>query len=188
MKELKTLLKHLWFMIKTLNEQQPSQPTYFTAEHIRGLVELLGQVLTQVSTVKKESGSLLNQKNIEIDEEDLEALKEQMTKLSKPATYVMEISGQLCQGFKTLAAAPVKENLLNYFAVALSAYKTLSESELLDATCFFCDFIEHSYHADSAMITELTQKFLEIFAWADVTLDTKQTLAYGLGVFSMYVP
>lgn len=38
------------------------------------------------------------------------------------------------------------------------------------------------------MITELTQKFLEIFAWADVTLDTKQTLAYGLGVFSMYVP
>lgn len=93
MKELKTLLKHLWFMIKTLNEQQPSQPTYFTAEHIKGLVELLGQVLTQVSTVKKESGSLLNQKNIEIDEEDLEALKEQMTKLSKPATYVMEISG-----------------------------------------------------------------------------------------------
>ena len=82
----------------------------------------------------------------------------------------------------------VKENLLNYFAIALNAYKTLSESELLDATCFFCDFIEHSYHSDPAMITELTQKFLEIFAWSEVTTDTKQTLAYGLGVFSMYVP
>ena len=42
LKELKTLLKHLWFMIKSLNEQQPTQPTFFTADHIKGLVELLG--------------------------------------------------------------------------------------------------------------------------------------------------
>ena len=88
-------------MTKTMNEQQPQQPTYLDADSMRGLGELLGKVLTLVSAAKKESGSLVNQKNIEIDEEDLEALKEQMTKLSKPATYTMEISGQLCQGFKT---------------------------------------------------------------------------------------
>ncbi len=57
----------------------------------------------------------------------------------------------------------VKENFLNYFAMNLHNYKELSESELLDATCFFCDFVEYSYHNDTTMITELTSKFLEIF-------------------------
>jgi hypothetical protein len=173
LKELKTLLKHFWLMTKTMNEQQPKTPTYMEAEMFTKLGELMGKVLSLVSVAKKESSSLVNQKNIVIDEEDLEVLKEQISKLTKPATYVMEISGQLCQGFKTLATTMVKENLLNYFAILLTQYKTLSESELLDATCFFCDFVEYSFHTDVAMMTELTQKFLEIFAWSGATTDVK---------------
>lgn len=42
----------------------------------------------------------------------------------------------------------VKTNWLNFFALNLHNYKNLSESELLDATCFFCDFIEYSYNTD----------------------------------------
>lgn len=66
----------------------------------------------------------------------------------------------------------------------------MTESELLDATCFFCDFIEYSFHTDSGMITELNSKFLEIFNSGDdiATTDVKQTLSYGLGVFSKYIP
>ena len=173
LKELKTVLKHFWLMTKTMNEQQPKQPTYMEAAMFGKLGELLGRVLTLVSNAKKETGSLVNQKNIEIDEEDLETLKDEISKLTKPATYVMEISGQLCQGFKTQATSFVKDNLLNYFAVLLTQYKTLPESELLDATCFFCDFVEHSFNTDAAMVAELTQKFLEIFAWSGATTDIK---------------
>ena len=78
----------------------------------------------------------------------------------------------------------MKTHFLNYFALNLNAYKTLSESELLDATCFFCDFIEYSFHAPE-MISELLAKFLEIFDSEEhATTDVKQTLSYGLGVFS----
>lgn len=66
----------------------------------------------------------------------------------------------------------VKTNFLNFFAMNLNSYKSISESELLDATCFFCDFIEYAYHEDSAMITELNAKFLEIFNSTD-SMDVK---------------
>lgn len=81
----------------------------------------------------------------------------------------------------------VKENLLTFFALNLNNYKEISESELLDATCFFCDFTEYAYHSDLAMITELNTKFLEIFSALDST-DVKQTLSYGMGVFAMFIP
>lgn len=81
----------------------------------------------------------------------------------------------------------VKTNFLNYFALNLNNYKNLSESELLDATCFFCDFIEYSYHNDDAMITELNNKFFEIFKNTE-SMDVKQTLSYGFGVFAMFIP
>lgn len=58
----------------------------------------------------------------------------------------------------------VKTNFLNYFAVNLNNYKNISESELLDATCFFCDFVEYSFKGqDVNMVLELNSKFLEIF-------------------------
>lgn len=57
----------------------------------------------------------------------------------------------------------VKTNFLNYFAMNLQNYKNISESELLDATCFFCDYIEYAYHTDASMMSELNTKFLEIF-------------------------
>ncbi len=69
----------------------------------------------------------------------------------------------------------VKTNFLNYFAINLNSYKNLTESELLDATCFFCDFIEYSFHTDAGMIAELNSKFLEIFNSGDdiATTDVK---------------
>lgn len=66
----------------------------------------------------------------------------------------------------------VKDNLMNYFALNLNDYSSLSESELLDATCFFCDFIEYAYHSDVMMIIELVVKFTEIFN-TEVSIDVK---------------
>jgi hypothetical protein len=89
--------------------------------------------------------------------------------------------------FKEKVTEMVKSSILNYFALNLNSYKDLSESELLDATCFFCDFIEYSHHTDISMIFELNNKFLEIFNVTEFD-DVKQTLSYGMGVFSMFLP
>ena len=78
----------------------------------------------------------------------------------------------------------VQSQLLNYFALNLHNYKNISESELLDATCFFCDFVEYAFKGkDANMLTELNSKFLEIFANTE-SMDVKQTLSYGMGVFA----
>lgn len=81
----------------------------------------------------------------------------------------------------------VKSNLMTYFALNLNGYKNISESELLDATCFFCDFIEYAYtNTDQSMLLELNTKYLEIFKWTD-SMDVKQTVSYGMGVFAMFI-
>lgn len=121
-----------------------------------------------------------------MDEEDLERVKEEIAKICEASTYVMEISGQLVTNFGEAVAATVKANWLNYFAMNLTQYKSLSESELLDATCFFCDFIEYSHH-DGTMAAELLAKFIEIFGSSAATTDVKQTLSYGMGVFSSLI-
>ena len=75
--------------------------------------------------------------------------------------------------FGERVASTVKTCFLTYFAVNLQAYKQLTESELLDATCFFCDFIEYSYHNDTQMVKDLALKYLEIFATESATTDVK---------------
>jgi hypothetical protein len=42
-------------------------------------------------------------------------------------------------------------------------YAELTEEELLDALCFFCDFIENTDACkDGKMLNEISKKFLEI--------------------------
>jgi len=187
LKELKTVLKHYWMMIKNLNDSNKHNKNYFTEEQLNTLGSHLNKVLTLVSNAKKNTLAALGNKNIEMDEEDEETFKETLAKISAASTYVMEISGQLVLNFKEAVANMVKSNFLNFFALNLNSYKQLSESELLDATCFFCDFVEYSYHTDVPMMTELNNKFLEIFNSTD-SMDVKQTLSYGMGVFALYIP
>ena len=50
-------------------------------------------MLNLVSEAKKETVALLNNKKSDLDEEDIELMKENLCKLTAPSTYVMEISG-----------------------------------------------------------------------------------------------
>lgn len=146
LKGLKTLLKHLWLMFKALNEAE--EKNYLNEQHFAVMGPLLGKVLSIVKEAKAATMKSIQggKKNFDLDEEDLERVKEELAKVCGAATYVMEISGQLVVGFGAQVAATVKNHWLNFFALSLNAYKQLSESELLDATCFFCDFIEYANH------------------------------------------
>ncbi len=179
-------------MIKSLNESNKVHKNYLNEQHFNVLGPLLGKILGLVRVAKDAATKQINgvKKNFELDEEDLEKVKEELAKQCEASTYVMEISGQLVLNFGESVANLVKTHFLNYFAINLNSYKNLTESELLDATCFFCDFIEYSFHTDGGMIAELNSKFLEIFNSGDdiATTDVKQTLSYGLGVFSKYIP
>jgi sorbitol-specific phosphotransferase system component IIBC len=79
----------------------------------------LNKVLNLVSEAKKETVTLLSSKKHDLDEEDIEMMKENLCKLTAPSTYVMEISGQLVLNFGELMGSIVKTNFLNYFAMNL---------------------------------------------------------------------
>jgi hypothetical protein len=113
LKEIKMLLKHLWLIIRGLNEKNTETVNYTTIDQMNALGQLMNKVLNLVTSAKAESMKLMNNKHVEIDEEDLELLKEQMAKLSAASTYVMEISGQLNLNFKETTTDMVKSNLLN---------------------------------------------------------------------------
>jgi glycerol-3-phosphate O-acyltransferase len=52
----------------------------------------------------------------EIDEEDIEKVKEDLAKVSKVASEVMELTGQLVEIFKNRAYDVVKVNAQTFFA------------------------------------------------------------------------
>lgn len=75
----------------------------------------------------------------------------------------MELTGQLVEIFKNRAFACVRDNAVSFFAKQLEMYQELTEDELLDALCFFCDYVEYTdANKDSATVNQLAQKFLEI--------------------------
>jgi hypothetical protein len=92
-KELKIILKHFWLMTKNLNENNKVQKNYMTADFFTTLGPILNKILNIVSASKKETVAAINNKNIDIDEEDLEIMKENLAKICAPSTFVMEISG-----------------------------------------------------------------------------------------------
>lgn len=70
-----------------------------------------------------------------------------------------------------------------YFAGILQDYSSVTEDEVIDALCFFCDFIEHTTQ-DSPTVAQLASKYLEIGASKHGQNENVQhTVAYGLGEF-----
>ena len=68
---------------------------FFTGEQLQTLLQTLSRVLDLVQETKNSSAQLLQSKNIGFDEEDIENLKDEMAKICKASTYIMEIHGQV---------------------------------------------------------------------------------------------
>jgi len=122
----------------------------------------------------------------DIDEEDVLKLKSDLTKVSCVASQIMELTGQLCEIFKEAAYPCVRDNAVPHFAKNLEVHQELDEDELLDALCFFCDYVENTpARDDKVSLNQLAAKFLEIDTYnADEQPDfIHQTICYGFGVF-----
>jgi hypothetical protein len=79
-----------------------------------------------------------------MDEEDVERIKEDLAKMTSVTTQVMELTGQLVEIFKKDAEQTVRTGAFTYFAGILQDYNSVTEDEVIDALCFFCDFVEHT--------------------------------------------
>lgn len=82
-------------MIKILNEDNKKHKNYLSEAQFAVIGPLFGKVLNLVKETKAASSKVLSggKKNFLLDEEDLEKIKEELGKVSRSATYVMEVSG-----------------------------------------------------------------------------------------------
>lgn len=81
--------------IKTLNETNKEHKNYLEANQFKTLGPLLNKVLEMVRTAKTETLLSIKEKKqgFELDEEDMDTIKEELAKVCEASTYVMEISG-----------------------------------------------------------------------------------------------
>lgn len=90
-------------------------------------------------------------------------MKEDLAKVSKIASQVMELTGQLVEIFKNRAFGVVRDNALGFFAKQLELYQDLTEDELLDMLCFFCDYVENTdANKDIQSVNQIASKFIVV--------------------------
>lgn len=132
-----------------------------------------------------------SKKTYELDEEDMEDLKEDIAKVSRLASQIMELTGQLCDIFKDAAFDTVRDNAQTFFATQLQAYQSKTDDEVQDSLCFFCDFVDNTKARDASdLVIELAKKFHEVMhsELFKEDPDIRQTCLYGLGSFGYHVP
>lgn len=85
----------MFLFFKTLNETNKTHKNYLEKNHFNLLGPLLKKVLELVRNAKVETLATINSKktSLLIDEEDQEAIRDELAKVCEASTYVMEISG-----------------------------------------------------------------------------------------------
>lgn len=63
--------------------------------------------------------------NYDIDEEDMENIKDEMAKVGRVASQIMELSGQLVEKFKDAALPVIESSCKEYWIKQLSEHASL---------------------------------------------------------------
>jgi len=192
-KTTRIVLKSLANNLRALGHCNADLGAILNDEQIAALGPILKDTLDLVAALKAAHRQVIQKtkSTYDIDEEDLEKIKEEMAEVGRVASQAMELSGQLVEKFGDRAFSAVDSSSKAYWATQLHGFSELTEEELLDALCFWCDFVDNtSIKSDVGTITQLTEKFLEILSHADFSESdmVKHTVAYGLGAFAHVLP
>lgn len=100
------------------------------------------------------------------------------------------MTGQLVEIFQSKAEGIVKENAHWYWANQLTNHAQITDFEVLDAMCYFCDYVENTNAKDDIpTLVELTQKYIDVLGSKHGEDDLmRHTIAYGLGEFGYFIP
>jgi hypothetical protein len=109
-KQAKIMIKALANNLRALNKHNSTRRDFLTQAQIEILGPLIKGTCDLVASVKSATKIVLGQtkKNYELDEEDIERIKEDLAKMTTVTSQVMELTGQLVEIFKDFAAATVK--------------------------------------------------------------------------------
>ena len=111
-KNAKLYIQMLAESLRALNESNETQRNFLSDEQIVSLGPIIKRTLDIVTALRQATKKVIENKkrHHEIDEEDIEKVKEDLAKVSKVASEVMELTGQLVEIFKNRAYEIVKAN------------------------------------------------------------------------------
>jgi predicted metal-binding protein len=188
-KEAKRVVKGLQLCIKAINENIDNhKQALMSCIDLNVCGQIMKQVLSLVDEVKSEQIKQIQEKKAgdDLDQEDEEEIKNELAKITKASTQVMELAGQLCGGYGEDCAQVIRDNCQKFFANHVQQYSKVSHTELEDSLIFFSDFVEYSNQKDYALMLELTVKFMEIYT--DCEDDIIKYINYAFGLFGFFVP
>ena len=101
-KTTKILIKSLANNLRALGSTNEQNTQFLTQEQINALGPILKDTLELVSSLKAAHKTLIQQTKAtyEIDEEDIEKIKDEMAGVGRVASQAMELAGQLVEKFK----------------------------------------------------------------------------------------
>jgi hypothetical protein len=186
------VLKHFVNNLRELNKVNVANRQFFTQAQMSELGPLISRCLLLVTELRTTHQQELvkSKKAYDMDEEDIERIKEEIAGVGKLSEQVMELCGQLCFIYKKDVLELVRDNAQTFFAQQLASFKNYTEEEVLTAVCFFSDFVDQTYKGtDANMICDLAAKFVEIMNY-DKFVDSDsitQTCMHALGCFGYHL-
>ena len=117
-KTAKILIKSLANNLRAMGKVNETQLQFLTEEQINALGPIIKETLDLVTSLKSAHRTLIQQTKAtyDIDEEDLEKIKDEMAQVGRVASQVMELTGQLVEKFKDQALACVESSSKAYWA------------------------------------------------------------------------
>lgn len=94
-KNCKLYVTQLTDVLRDLNKHNPTQRQFITQEQVASLGPIIKRTLDLVTALRGATKKVIESKkrNHEIDEEDLERVKEDLAKVSRVACQIMELTG-----------------------------------------------------------------------------------------------
>ena len=192
-KSVRIVMKSLARNLKALGHSNSDVSALLSDEQIAACGPILKDTLELVGSLKAAHRTLIQQtkSTYEIDEEDMDKIKDEMAEVGRAAEQAMELAGQLTEKFGERAFAVVDSSSKAYWATQLHGFAELTVDEVLNALCFWCDFVDNtSIRNDVSVVTQLVEKYLEVLSHSEFSDDDfiKHTVAYGLGAFAYALP
>lgn len=127
------------------------------------MLDLLANIVSVVHQDKAERLKQFKTAKRKMTEEDEEEFYEDVERIDRVITYIMEITGVCLRTMPAICSDKIKQRFVEMFAKPLLDVSKAKEYELTCSLCFFCDCLEHGSEALVAeILKDLPAKFFEV--------------------------
>jgi hypothetical protein len=128
LKAVKTLFKELFHCMRVISENEESTQIFENGQKLTQFCEIMKKCLDRVSLAKAEQMAIITEKHqsAHIDEEDLDAVQDELDKITNTAIYINECCSILMNTYGAECASLLSANVKPYFATILQSYQSVT--------------------------------------------------------------